>query len=207
MLEASVYKKVHVRRRSEFGNVSVSTLFMLLGLSFLLACAISLSSVYLAWANVQNGLNIAKEGIMTSSFQVKIKSVDNPGNIIANKIAEDFRAAGYDEKLTVWFYEEPDEQLNDNVRVLAVYAVAEYPYSLGQLIKEVNIKCETSASVVPYSDDRIYKLGIDFGKVDVFVYDEKSNVPHQSFVLFANAPGGVSDARNKALNIAKKYWP
>ena len=193
------------RIQREIGNVTITTLFVLLGISFLLALAISFASVYVAWTNVNNGLTLAKESIMGSSFQMKVKSAEKPSNVIAQKIADNFRSAGYSQKLTVWCYEEPDNNLNDNVRAIAVYAVAEYPYALGTLMQPINITCDASASLVPYSDKQVYKLGIDYAKVDIFRFDENSRNAEQSFISLSNAPAGIEQARKKALEIASTY--
>ena len=190
---------------SERGNVTVTTLFLMLGLAFLLALTISLASLYIAWTNVNNGLALAKEAVMGSSFQMKVKSVEDPHNVIAQKIVENFRDAGYDQKLTVWCYEEPNDNVNDNVRAIAVYAMAEYPYSLGTLMQPINITCGAGASLVPYSDKQVYKLDIDYEKVDVFQYDLGSSTARQSTTVLKGAPSGLSTAREKALEIADTY--
>ena len=187
------------------GNVMLTSLFIIVGLSFLLALTISFASVYVAWTRVDNGLELAKESIMGSSFQMKIKSVENPSNVIAQRIAENFRGAGYSQKLSIWCYEEPDYQLNDNVRAIAIYAIAEYPYALSSLSQTINISCDTSASLVPYSDKRVFKLQIDSPRVYTYLYDEGATNARTWFTTLDNAPSGLSEARKKALEVASTY--
>ena len=186
------------------GNVTVTALLVMVPLALIVALAASAGAVYVRWAALGHALDVARETTMSAGFEMMLKSSDDPGAMIADKLAGELRGAGVDDELTVWFVEEPATSLGDNVRAMAWYALVETGFGKDTLMGEVSIPCSTSASIVPYAATQVYKPAVS-DQVAVYAYPAESSSGSKSQTPRESMPPLLRDALDRAVETARTY--
>lgn len=159
--------------RTDSGNITVTTVMVVIPLALLIVLALSAGAAYARWATLSSSLAAARETTMTAGFQMMLKSSSEPGRLIASKLASELRQAGVDDELTVWFAESQSASLGDTTRALAYYAILKTTYGEGTLFGAIEIPCATTASIVPYAATRVYKPSTG-NAAEVYRFDESA---------------------------------
>ena len=143
--------------QKDAGNITITTAFIVIPLSLLLVAALGCSILFTRWSMLSSQLAAARETTMTSGFQMMLKSSEEPGRLLAGKLAGELRRAGVDDELVVWFAESQDETLGDGARALAYYAVLTETYGEDTLLGTLDIPCSTTASIIAYATEHVYR--------------------------------------------------
>ena len=150
-------KEAQADPQKDAGNVTITTAFIVIPLSLLLVAALGCSILFTRWSMLSSQLAAARETTMTSGFQMMLKSSEEPGRLLAGKLAGELRRAGVDDELVVWFAESQDETLGDGARALAYYAVLTETYGEDTLLGTLDIPCSTTASIIAYATEHVYR--------------------------------------------------
>ncbi len=143
--------------RKDAGNITVTCAFIVIPLSLLLVGAMCCSILFTRWSMLSSQLATARETTTTSGFQMMLKSSEEPGRLLAWKLAGELRRAGVDDELVVWFAESQDTTLGDGTRALAYYAILTETYGENTLLGPLNIPCSITASIIAYATERVYR--------------------------------------------------
>lgn len=157
------------------GNVTVATFLIAIPVTLLIVAAIACSLVFVRWAILSSSLSAARETTMTAGFQMMLKNSNDPGKMVADKLATELRSAGVDDALTVWFIESGNPALGENTRALAYYAVVKTTYGEGTLLGSLEIPCSTTASIVPYAATHVYKPP-SASSIEVYRFESGSTI-------------------------------
>lgn len=186
----------------ESGNVTIAALLFMASLALALILALEASCAYAQKTAYDNLLNIAREETFSAGFDMQLKSSDDPGMLISEKLRDSLRSNGYQGQIEVEFYEAtPGEIENanpvidsaDNVRVLVYRVEVQQPYknvvAPALLFTEATLASETCASLCPYALHKTYRpddvdaiawhYSVPSGSEEVQVGDTKAQ-PSQS---------------------------
>ena len=130
-----------VRPADEAGNGSVTVLMTMSAIAIALTLVLltELGCVMVMKSHYDNDLNAAREATMESGFQMELKSSDDPGYLVAQKLRDSLRANGYRGSATLAFEEMGGEELSARtslsgedelkVRPMAYQIVLSEPYT------------------------------------------------------------------------------
>ena len=171
----------------ERGNVTIAALLFMGSLALALVLALEASCAYTQKTVYDNLLNIAREETFSAGFDMQLKSSDNPGELICQKLCDSLRANGYQGQVEMEFYEATPEEIEDanpaidgadNVRVIVYRVGIKSPYTSiaapAIWLPGVTLASEETASMCPYALHKTYRPeGID-GVVWRYTVPERS---------------------------------
>lgn len=165
----------------ETGSVTVLTALTMIGLTLGLVLLIELSMIMSAKTILDNDLSIAREATLENSFQMQLKSSDDPGGEISKCIARSLKENGYKGRATLRFSElskerivrssggviEPSNTANagksvNRVRCMAYQVVLKDPYRAitgggASWLKDVEVATGIEAAMSPYALYKTYR--------------------------------------------------
>ena len=186
------------------GNVTIVSLMAVIGLSMIFAFCVYLSNIYMTWSFLDCSLDASESTILGTSFQMKLKSSEEPEREIAYKIASSFRSMGCDEQIVVWVYESKDSSLKDNVRAISVTAQTTFPINSFTNSGPIDITCEKNTYLVPYSNTVVYKPSTS-DAVSQYIFPANSSSATLQNPSLQDCPASLKEGIDKAIATALEY--
>lgn len=154
----------------EEGNVTIAALLFMGSLAMALILALEASCAYAQKTLCDNLLNIAREETFSAGFDMQLKSSDDPGRLICEKLCGSLRANGYNGPIEMEFYEATEAEIErenplvdsaDNIRVIVYRTAIQRPYrniaAPASWFSGVKLASETTATMCPYSLHKTYR--------------------------------------------------
>lgn len=150
-------------RRREKGGVLLLTAVFLPLLFAVLAFGVDAVQAIEAKAAQEGALQAAEELRMAPAVTLRAKNSEDPGALIARTVMGTLREEGYEDSVTVWFYEAgPADGLRDETRRLYAFeAVVEdrVPTAFARMfgVSEMPVTSSFAASSQPYSEFQTWR--------------------------------------------------
>lgn len=149
------------RRCDERGNMLPLAVAAALVLFAVLAFAVDQGVAYAAKARQENALDAARTACMDASFALVAKNADDPGRMIAERVARSVRDAGFHGKVAVWFYEEPETSVSSTERrwAIGMQLEEEAPtvFARGYGIDGLPVASWRVITATPYAGEKVWR--------------------------------------------------